>query len=78
MDEVAAKKYLMENDDRFKTLVEAHQSYEQRLEDYVRRPFLTSEEQVEETILKKKKLALKDQMQALIHQHQDRETAPSG
>jgi len=78
VDEAATKDYLMENDDRFRELVQTHRKYEQRLEDYIRRSFLTSEEQVQETILKKKKLALKDQMQLIIQQHQSEQAAPSG
>ena len=67
MDERAAKEYLLENDSQFKQLVDEHQKFERQLAEYTGRPFLTVEEQFRETIIKKKKLALKDRMQMLIH-----------
>ena len=48
-------------------LVDEHQKFERQLAEYTGRPFLTVEEQFRETIIKKKKLALKDRMQMLIH-----------
>ena len=74
MDEAAARDYLMKNDDRFRELVEEHQQYERKLESFVHRPFLSSQEQMEETVIKKKKLALKDRMQLLIQQCQSQDS----
>ena len=71
MDETAAKDYLLKNDPQFRDLVQKHQQYEERLAEFVDKPFLSSEEQIEETVIKKKKLALKDRMQLLIHQIQN-------
>jgi uncharacterized protein YdcH (DUF465 family) len=66
MDERAAREYLLENDSQFQQLVDEHQRFERQLAEFTGRPFLTVEEQFRETIIKKKKLALKDQMQMLI------------
>ena len=69
MDEGAVKDYLMENDQRFKELASEHQQFEQQLQTYSGKAFLTPDEQMQETMIKKKKLALKDQMQLLIHRY---------
>ena len=70
MDEGAVKDYLMRNDERFKELAQEHQQFEQQLQRYSGKAFLTPDEQLQETVIKKKKLALKDQMQLLIHRFQ--------
>ncbi len=70
MDERAAREYLIEHDERFRELVNQHQEFERKLAQLMEKPFLTTDEQVQETVLKKKKLVLKDQMQMLIQQHQ--------
>ena len=69
MDEGAVKDYLMENDQRFRELASEHQQFEQQLQGYSEKAFLTPDEQMQETMIKKKKLALKDQMQLLIHRY---------
>ena len=66
MDERAAKEYLLENDSQFQQLVTEHQQFERQLAELTERPFLTVEDQMKETVIKKKKLALKDRMQAII------------
>jgi len=70
MNEVDVKDYLIENDQEFRQLAHMHQSYETQLRELRGKSYLSDQEQVEETVLKKKKLALKDHMQILIHQHQ--------
>ena len=67
MDEGAVKDYLIKNDERFRELVDEHQQFEQQLQRFSGKTFLTPDEQIQETVIKKKKLALKDQMQLLIH-----------
>ena len=67
MDERAAKDYLLKTDNRFRQLFDEHQQFERKLSEFSGKPFLSSDEQFEETVIKKKKLALKDQMQMLIH-----------
>ena len=70
MDESAAKEYLLEHDARFRELAEQHQSFEQELAELAGKPFLSTEEHLHETEIKKRKLILKDQMQSIIDRHQ--------
>jgi uncharacterized protein YdcH (DUF465 family) len=55
---------LLENEE-YKRLHEEHHQYESRLSQFVEKAVLSDEEQVEETTLKKKKLQLKDRMEAI-------------
>jgi uncharacterized protein YdcH (DUF465 family) len=59
---------LAENDPDFRRLLRKHQEFEKRLEDLQSRKFLTEQERVEETNIKKHKLALKDRMEEMIRQ----------
>ncbi len=70
MNDVDVKEYLIQNDQEFRQLVQRHQSYESKLEEFKKRSFLNEHERFEETIIKKKKLAVKDQMQVRIHDYQ--------
>lgn len=70
MNDVDVKEYLIQNDQEFRQLVQKHQSYESQLEELKSRSFLNEQERFEQTIIKKKKLALKDQMQVRIHDYQ--------
>ena len=76
MDETVVKNLLMRTDEQFMKLAEEHQKYEHQLERLLGKPFLNPNERVEETVIKKKKLALKDQMQLIIHRHQGQSSAP--
>lgn len=60
------KDYLISTDDEFRKLVEQHHSYDEQLDKLVRKNFLSEEEKLLETVLKKKKLAIKDQMHSRI------------
>jgi uncharacterized protein YdcH (DUF465 family) len=68
------KAHLMEADDEFRRLATQHCEYKKQLEAFAARPYLTPEQQVEETRIKKLKLRLKDQMHDMLeqyrHQHQ--------
>ena len=70
MNDVDVKEYLIQNDQEFRQLVQRHQSYESKLEELNNRSFLNEHDKFEETIIKKKKLALRDQMQVRIHNYQ--------
>ena len=70
MNDVDVKEYLIQNDQEFRQLVQRHQGYESKLEELNNRSFLNEHDKFEETIIKKKKLALKDQMQVRIHDYQ--------
>jgi uncharacterized protein YdcH (DUF465 family) len=47
-----------------------HTKYEERLSELSSLAFPSDEEQLEEATLKKKKLAIKDQMYSIMSQHQ--------
>ena len=62
------KDELMASDETYRRLAQEHSQYAQRLESLVTKRFLSEEEQIEETRLKKLKLRLKDQMQEIAQQ----------
>jgi len=70
MNDVDTREYLIQNDQEFRHLVQRHQSFESQLEALKNRSFLNEQEKFEETVIKKKKLAIKDQMQVRIHDYQ--------
>jgi uncharacterized protein YdcH (DUF465 family) len=63
------REHLIGIDAEFKSLVEQHREYEARLEQLTALPYPTEEEMLEETLLKKKKLLLKDKMEAIVHRY---------
>jgi uncharacterized protein YdcH (DUF465 family) len=70
------KEELMTSDSEFRELAREHERYELRLSELTALAYPNDEEQLEEITLKKKKLAVKDQMHDIILRHQkDRETA---
>ena len=64
------KEELMTRDPEFRELAREHTRYEQRLSELSALSYPSDEEQLEEITLKKKKLALKDQMYSMILQYQ--------
>lgn len=64
------KDQLMLTDPEFRDLAREHRRYEERLSELSALSFPNDEEQLEEITLKKKKLAVKDQMQAIIVRYQ--------
>ena len=69
MDGTDAKEYLLRNDHDFRKLAQQHQEYERQLDTLLHRSYLSSQDQLQETTIKKKKLALKDQMQIFIDRY---------
>ena len=61
--------HLMATNEDFRRLVQQHSDYAQKLDALESQPHLTDQEQIEETRLKKMKLRLKDQMEAIISQY---------
>jgi uncharacterized protein YdcH (DUF465 family) len=66
------KEQLMMSNPEFRELVREHGRYEERLSELSALAYPSDEEQLEETTLKKKKLAIKDQMYSLMLEHQKR------
>lgn len=64
------KEQLITSDTEFRDLVREHGRYEARLSELSSLPYPNDEEQLEEITLKKKKLAVKDQMQEIMVRHQ--------
>jgi uncharacterized protein YdcH (DUF465 family) len=61
---------LISRDPEFRELAKEHHKYEERLGELSALPYPSDEEQLEEVTLKKKKLALKDQMYSIMLQYQ--------
>lgn len=64
------KEHLMVSDPEFRELAREHGRYEERLSELSSLAYPSDEEQLEEITLKKKKLAVKDQMHAIILRYQ--------
>ena len=64
------KEELINQDPEFRELAREHTRYEERLSELSALAYPSDEEQLEEVTLKKKKLALKDQMYTIMMQHQ--------
>ena len=66
MSEAEVRGILSKKNYEFRKLMEKHQGFEKRLEEFHKRPFLSSTEQIEVTNLKKAKLKLKDRMEQIV------------
>jgi uncharacterized protein YdcH (DUF465 family) len=73
--ETALRNYLLAHDDKYRELANEHRRYEARLSELSSLPYPNEEEQIEETILKKKKLLLKDQMEAIATRYKTSPTS---
>lgn len=62
----AMKQQLLESNDEFRQLATLHHDLDERIHNLATRPYLSEPEQLEEVILKKKKLLLKDQMASMM------------
>jgi uncharacterized protein YdcH (DUF465 family) len=69
-DEALIEK-LIDKDPVLKQLVDDHRNYEKRLEEINRRPYLTTEEDLEKKRLQKAKLAGKDKIERIIAPHRN-------
>ncbi|MBM3776849.1 MAG: DUF465 domain-containing protein [Acidimicrobiia bacterium] len=59
------RSHLLQTDDQYRQLATRHQELESRLHELTNKHYLTASEELEEVTLKKRKLALKDQMEAI-------------
>lgn len=68
---LASRDHLLATHDEFRKLAQEHTQYEQRLSSLTHKRYLTDDEKLEEVRLKKLKLRLKDQMQAIEIQYRE-------
>lgn len=64
------KAVLLQTNEEFHHLAAEHHTLEDRLNELVEKPHLSEPEQLEEITLKKRKLALKDRMEAIARDFQ--------
>ena len=65
------KNLLLQHDDNYRQLAEQHHQLDDRLHELTERHYLSTSEQVEESTLKKRKLALKDRMEEMARLYAD-------
>jgi uncharacterized protein YdcH (DUF465 family) len=66
----AVRDELLKTDPMFRELVHQHQSFEERLSELAHLTYPNDDEQFEETTLKKKKLLIKDEIYAIMHDYE--------
>ena len=69
MDEKALKAFLMKENPEFRKAADEHQACEQTLEELRRKSHPTEADTLLEREIKKRKLALKDRMYAMMLEH---------
>ncbi|MCD6192019.1 MAG: hypothetical protein DRJ11_04190 [Candidatus Aminicenantes bacterium] len=72
MDEGRLKELLLAESEEFRRAYEEHRRLEEELKKLVQKEYLTPEEEVKEKQLKKRKLALKDQMYLMMEDYRKR------
>ena len=60
------KHFLLQSHDQYRDLAERHHALDDRLHELTEKHHLSESEQVEETTIKKRKLALKDHMERIV------------
>jgi hypothetical protein len=63
------KNFLLQSDQEFRQLAEQHHELDDRLHQLIEKHYLSTTEQYEQVTLKKKKLALKDQMESIVREY---------
>jgi len=70
-----SKAHLMATSEEYRHLASQHSDFARKLDDLESLPHLTEEQQLEETRLKKLKLRLKDQMEAMVSHNRPQQVA---
>ena len=65
----AVRDELIKSNTIFRDLVHQNQKYEERLSELAHLTFPSDDEQLEESTLKKKKLLIKDEIYAMMHEY---------
>jgi uncharacterized protein YdcH (DUF465 family) len=73
--EAELRQQLLASDTEYKRLAAEHQSYDEQLERLIRRHHLSEEDRLQEIMLKKKKLQLKDQMYVIVQKYRKEKEA---
>ena len=60
---------LIKTNSTFRDLIHQHQNFEERLSELAHLSYPSDDEQVEESTLKKKKLLIKDEIYAMMHDY---------
>jgi uncharacterized protein YdcH (DUF465 family) len=68
-DAQEVKNLLLQSDQQFRQLAERHHQLDDRLHQLIEKNYLSKTEQFEQVTLKKKKLALKDQMETIVREY---------
>jgi uncharacterized protein YdcH (DUF465 family) len=71
MSQGSLREQLLESNEEYRRLNQQHHDYETRLVTLADKAVLTDDEHVEEVTLKKKKLQIKDRMEAIARQVQE-------
>lgn len=69
MEEIKDK--LINENPTFRELAQQHQNYERRLDELSHLTYPSEEEMLEETTIKRKKLAVKDQMYSIMSEYEN-------
>jgi uncharacterized protein YdcH (DUF465 family) len=67
--EAELRQQLLSKDAEYKRLAAEHRSYDEQLEQLTRRHYLSEADRLQEIMLKKKKLQLKDQMYVIVQRY---------
>ena len=63
------KRKLLQSDEEYRQLATRHHDLDEKIHSLAARHYLTEPEQLEEVMLKKVKLQLKDQMETILRKH---------
>lgn len=66
---------MLKRDIRLRRLYDEHERFEEELQRFHKRPFLTEPEEAEQRVLKRKKLAGVDRMMAILAEYRSSEAA---
>ena len=58
------------HDDELRALYEEHSQLKRQVQEFRSKPYLTTEEEIEEKRVHKRKLATKDRMMEILHRYQ--------
>jgi len=65
----AVRDELLKQNPTFRDLIQQHQTFERRLSELAHLSYPNDDEQLEETTLKKRKLQIKDEIYAMMHDY---------